>query len=128
MASYYKNIDPSILPCCQLPDEVRINERTVVHCPSEWKGLAKKSKNVRTVKESVSKQLDEEMLLASLYLNKRAGCSIPMATALADPELTDLLYQRDLILMSGRLTPAGEEAARRILRKYGILNRLASQG
>lgn len=128
LASYYKNIDPSILQGCQLPDEVRINERTVVHCPPEWKGLAKLKAKPRSVKESVSKQLDEEMLLASLYLNKRAGCSIPMATALADPELTDLLYQRDLILMSGRLTPAGEEAARRILRKYGILNRLASQG
>ena len=71
LASYYKNIDPSILQGCQLPDEVCINERTIVHCPPEWKGLAKKSKKARTVKESVSKQLDEEMLLALLYLNGR---------------------------------------------------------
>ena len=103
---------------CQLPFEVKDGVRTI-HCPEVWRydKQALKTERPRCPKTPVTDQIRLELALASLF----------MELSCEDDAILELLRQRDL-LKDGRLTAEGKSAALRVMRKYGILTRLASVG
>ena len=117
-ASYYRNIARDVPARCQLPIEVKDGIRTI-HCPEVWRcdKQAPKTERLRCPKTPVADQIRLELALASLF----------MESSCEDEYILELLRQREL-LRDGTLTAEGKSAALRVMRKYGILTRLASVG
>lgn len=119
-ATFYRNIPRDLPARCQLPDEVRVSDKVIVRCPVAWKVpyfREKVGKSAEDIEQEIRNQSLEDLRLATLMLE---GASVP--------ESPDVALERKGLIADGKLTPQGMAAAKRVLRKYGILNRLASVG